>query len=64
MEPALELNCECKGLVTQDLMEGWRVRGDGRGDWREEEVGRIEKSSQPLSTHHYIASLHHHSPMT
>ena len=31
-------------MVASDLMEGWRVRGDDRGDWREEEVGRIEKS--------------------
>ena len=46
MEPALELNCECKGLVACDLMEGWRVRGDDRRDWREEEVGRVEKSGK------------------
>ena len=25
-------------------MEGWRVRGDDRRDWREEKVGRTEKS--------------------
>ena len=25
-------------------MEGWRVRGNDRRDWRDEKVGRIEKS--------------------